>query len=61
MLKGQSRANQIFEFIKYFPPAQQKCKIIVTSVVGHIYGLNFEVKGMLHESLVLSGTLTGQQ
>ncbi len=41
--KGQSRANQIFEFIKYFGPAQQKCKIIVTSVVGHIYGLNFEV------------------
>jgi hypothetical protein len=53
MLKGQSRANQIFEFIKYFPPAQQKCKIIVTSVVGHIYGLNFEVKGMLHEIPVL--------
>ena len=41
--RGQSRANQIFEFIKYFGPAQQKCKLMVTSVVGHIYGLNFEV------------------
>ena len=40
--RGQSRANQIFEFIKYFGPAQQKCKIMVTSVVGHVYGLNFE-------------------
>ncbi|XP_023327110.1 DNA topoisomerase 3-beta [Eurytemora carolleeae] len=40
--KGQSRANQIFEFIKYFGPCQQRCKIIVTSVVGHIYGLTFE-------------------
>ena len=40
--RGQSRANQIFEFIKYFGPAQQKCKLMVTSVVGHIYGLNFE-------------------
>ena len=42
--KGQSRANQIFEFIKYFGPAQAKVKVIVTSVVGHIYGLNFEVR-----------------
>ena len=42
--RGQSRANQIFEFIKYFGPAQQKCKLMVTSVVGHIYGLNFEVR-----------------
>merc|ERR1719334_2056844 len=40
--RGQSRANQIFEFIKYFGPAQQKVKLMVTSVVGHIYGLNFE-------------------
>merc|ERR1719219_1263992 len=40
--RGQSRANQIFEFIKYFGPAQTKCKLMVTSVVGHIYGLNFE-------------------
>ena len=40
--KGQSRANQIFEFIKWFGPAQQKCKLMVTSVVGHIFGLNFE-------------------
>ena len=42
--RGQSRANQIFEFIKYFGPSQQKCKLMVTSVVGHIYGLNFEVE-----------------
>jgi len=40
--RGQSRANQIFEFIKYFGPAQQKCKLMVTSVVGHIFGLSFE-------------------
>ena len=36
--RGQSRANQIFEFIKWFGPAQQKCKLMVTSVVGHIFG-----------------------
>ena len=46
--RGQSRANQIFEFIKYFGPAQQKCKLMVTSVVGHIYGLNFEVSFVLY-------------
>ena len=40
--KGKSRANQIFEFIKWFEPAKQKCKIMVTSVVGHIFGLSFE-------------------
>ena len=40
--KGQSRALQIFEFIKYFGPARQKCKLMVTSVVGHVYGLTFE-------------------
>ena len=40
--RGQSRANQILEFIKFFGPAQRKCKLIVTSVVGHVYGLNFE-------------------
>eukprot|EP00111_Clytia_hemisphaerica_P010804 TCONS_00031598-protein len=40
--RGQSRANQIFEMIKWFPPAQQKCKLMVTSVVGHIFGLTFE-------------------
>ena len=40
--RGQSRALQIFEFIKWFAPAQQKCKLMVTSVVGHIFGLDFE-------------------
>ena len=40
--RGQSRANQIFEFIKWFEPAKEKCKLMVTSVVGHIYGLTFE-------------------
>jgi len=39
--KGISRANQVFEFIKYFAPAKQKCIIVVTSVVGHIFGLTF--------------------
>ncbi|XP_002155556.4 uncharacterized protein LOC100215195 [Hydra vulgaris] len=39
--RGKSRANQIFEFIKWFGPAQQKCKLMVTSVVGHIFGLGF--------------------
>ena len=48
--RGQSRANQIFEFIKYFGPAQQKCKLMVTSVVGHIYGLNFEVSNHINNS-----------
>ena len=42
--RGQSRANQIFEMIKWFAPAQQKCKLMVTSVVGHIFGLTFENK-----------------
>ena len=49
--KGQSRANQIFEFIKYFGPAKQKCKIIVTSVVGHIYGLNFEASNTNYDCI----------
>jgi len=40
--RGQSRANQIFECIKWFGPAHQKCKLMITSVVGHIFGLNFE-------------------
>lgn len=40
--KGKSRANQIFELIKYFGPAQKRCKLMITSVVGHIFGLNFE-------------------
>ncbi|CAE7847578.1 TOP3A, partial [Symbiodinium necroappetens] len=40
--KGQSRAVQIFEFVTWFPPAQQKCRIIQTSTIGHIFGLDFE-------------------
>ena len=52
--RGQSRANQIFEFIKYFGPSQQKCKLMVTSVVGHIYGLNFEVRLWLINIIFIS-------
>ncbi|CAE6936958.1 TOP3B, partial [Symbiodinium sp. CCMP2456] len=40
--KGQSRAVQIFEFVTWFPPAQQKCRILQTSTIGHIFGLDFE-------------------
>jgi len=65
--KGQSRANQIFEFIKYFGPAQTKVKVMVTSVVGHIYGLNFEVRDTGREdclplviSIVFCGTVSKQ-
>ena len=55
---GQSRANQIFEFIKYFGPAQQKCKLMVTSVVGHIYGLNFEVSTIMISTLLFNNSLS---
>lgn len=41
MKKGVSRACQIYEFITWFPPAGQKCKLQVTSVVGHVFGLDF--------------------
>jgi len=40
--KGQSRAVQVFEFVGWFPPAQQKCRILQTSTIGHIFGLDFE-------------------
>ncbi|CAE7840008.1 TOP3B [Symbiodinium sp. CCMP2592] len=40
--KGQSRAVQVFEFVTWFPPAQQKCRILQTSTIGHIFGLDFE-------------------
>ena len=61
--RGQSRANQIFEFIKYFGPAQTKCKLMVTSVVGHIYGLNFEVgQSIISSSSKFSfSSLSGRQ
>lgn len=53
--RGQSRANQIFEFIKWFGPAQEKVKLMVTSVVGHIYGLTFEDGRTRDNSTLFSG------
>ncbi|CAK8993289.1 unnamed protein product [Durusdinium trenchii] len=40
--RGQSRAVQSMEFVTWFPPAQQKCRILQTSTIGHIFGLDFE-------------------
>eukprot|EP00931_Biecheleriopsis_adriatica_P029828 TRINITY_DN17646_c0_g1_i1.p1 TRINITY_DN17646_c0_g1~~TRINITY_DN17646_c0_g1_i1.p1 ORF type:complete len:1244 (+),score=266.91 TRINITY_DN17646_c0_g1_i1:58-3789(+) len=40
--KGQSRAVQTYEFVTWFPPVRQKCQIIMTSTIGHIFGLDFE-------------------
>merc|ERR1719199_907157 len=39
--RGVSRACQVFEFIDWFPPAGQRCKFLQTSVVGHVFGLDF--------------------
>merc|ERR1740123_857040 len=39
--KGVSRACQVYEFNSWFPPAGEKCKLLVTSVVGHVFGLDF--------------------
>eukprot|EP00397_Hematodinium_sp_SG-2012_P013361 GEMP01013564.1.p1 GENE.GEMP01013564.1~~GEMP01013564.1.p1 ORF type:complete len:860 (+),score=141.73 GEMP01013564.1:77-2656(+) len=41
---GISRACQTHEFNAYFPPAGERCKILCTSVVGHIFGLDFSDK-----------------
>jgi len=38
LLKGQSRAVQIYEFNAYFPPAHQQCRIMQTSTIGHVFG-----------------------
>ncbi|CAK9071692.1 unnamed protein product [Durusdinium trenchii] len=40
--KGQSRAVQIYEFNSYFPPAHQQCRIMQTSTIGHVFGLDFK-------------------
>lgn len=40
--RGQSRAVQIFEFTAWFPPAHQKCRIMQTSTIGHVFGLDFK-------------------
>merc|ERR1719447_1892282 len=40
--KGISRACQVFEFVGHFEPAQTRCKIISTSVIGHVFGLSFK-------------------
>eukprot|EP00928_Gymnodinium_smaydae_P089617 TRINITY_DN7354_c0_g2_i1.p1 TRINITY_DN7354_c0_g2~~TRINITY_DN7354_c0_g2_i1.p1 ORF type:complete len:1373 (+),score=227.90 TRINITY_DN7354_c0_g2_i1:530-4120(+) len=39
--KGQSRAVQTYEFVQWFQPAHQKCRICVTSTIGHVFGLDF--------------------
>ncbi|CAE7268019.1 RH46 [Symbiodinium necroappetens] len=40
--KGQSRAVQIYEFNSWFPPAHQQCRIMQTSTIGHVFGLDFK-------------------
>lgn len=40
--RGISRACQTYEFVEYFKPARGRCRLIVTSVIGHVYGLTFE-------------------
>ena len=40
--QGQSRAVQIYEFNAYFPPAHQQCRIMQTSTIGHVFGLDFK-------------------
>jgi len=40
--RGKSRAMQIYEFISWFAPAGERCQIVVTSVVGHVYNLDFK-------------------
>lgn len=39
--KGQSRAVQTYEFVAWFAPAQTKCRIVATSTIGHVFGLDF--------------------
>lgn len=39
--KGQSRAVQIYEFTAWFGPAHQQCRILQTSTIGHVFGLDF--------------------
>ncbi|CAK0893421.1 unnamed protein product [Prorocentrum cordatum] len=41
MRKGMSRACQIYEHVGWFPQAGQKCRFMTTSVVGHVFGLDF--------------------
>ncbi|CAE7662498.1 TOP3B [Symbiodinium sp. CCMP2592] len=40
--RGQSRAVQIYEFNSWFPPAHQQCRIMQTSTIGHVFGLDFK-------------------
>ena len=46
--KSRERTNnatpmcKIHEFFTYFPPAKEKCSIICTSVLGHVYGTDFD-------------------
>ncbi|CAD7932982.1 unnamed protein product [Amoebophrya sp. A120] len=56
-----SRACQTYEFISYFLPhdssKRQKCKIIVTSVIGHVFGLTFKKqKGLRPEMMFAAET-----
>eukprot|EP00392_Amoebophrya_sp_AT5.2_P018702 g19308.t1 len=50
--RALSRACQTYEFVCAFRPAQQKCKLIVTSVIGHVFGLTFtKQKGLRPEDM----------
>ncbi|CAD7922143.1 unnamed protein product [Amoebophrya sp. A25] len=40
--RGVSRACQTYEFVCHFAPARGRCRLIVTSVIGHVFGLTFK-------------------
>jgi len=42
IIRGISRACQVFQFITYCPVVKGKAKILVTSTLGHIFGLTFQ-------------------
>ena len=33
---------KIHEFFAYFPPAKTKCSVVCTSVLGHLFGTDFD-------------------
>eukprot|EP01059_Diplonema_ambulator_P018062 TRINITY_DN3022_c0_g3_i2.p1 TRINITY_DN3022_c0_g3~~TRINITY_DN3022_c0_g3_i2.p1 ORF type:complete len:637 (+),score=157.18 TRINITY_DN3022_c0_g3_i2:91-2001(+) len=48
--KGIGRGLMVHEFFANFPPTGQRCAFKVTSVVGHIFGLDFEDNMRVDES-----------
>eukprot|EP01062_Namystynia_karyoxenos_P028313 TRINITY_DN21465_c0_g1_i1.p1 TRINITY_DN21465_c0_g1~~TRINITY_DN21465_c0_g1_i1.p1 ORF type:complete len:1104 (+),score=280.97 TRINITY_DN21465_c0_g1_i1:101-3412(+) len=45
MRRGLGRGLQTHEFFAWFGPAGARCSVRVTSVVGHLFGLDFEDRG----------------